>query len=226
MFKSAYGLCPNCNSQHFLYEGKAKNFCKELIQKMVSNKSNLDLTYLFGKARGQMFGAIELEDNTYLKAFSGQYSGEWIYKGWEKPLFNIEDFNKIVFLYDFKIKNLTKKIEIESSSILLKELKIERKILSQEAMDKIHNLYILKNFKGEKATLKELFYKKGVPSGAGDCCAPKLINSAIELNKRPISLAEFYYGKENRSKTKKHKTFYPSCEEKCRPILGFMLCGI
>ena len=44
--------------------------------------------------------------------------------------------------------------------------------------------------------------------------------------RRLFGLAEFYWGRENRSGNRRHALFYPSCEEKCRPILGFMLCGL
>ena len=59
----------------------------------------------------------------------------------------------------------------------------------------------------------------------GDCCAPKLINFAAKNKLEPISIAEFYWGQENASGSKKHLHFYGSCEEKCGPILGRMLYG-
>ncbi len=65
-----------------------------------------------------------------------------------------------------------------------------------------------------------------MPAGTGDCCAPKLLNYAAKEELIPLSLIEFYYGKDNKSGTKKHKHFYPPCTDKCGPILGFMMSGI
>ena len=61
------------------------------------------------------------------------------------------------------------------------------------------------------------------PTGAGECCAPKLIAQAYSLGLRPISLAEFYYGESPLSGEKIHKQFYEPCDEKCGPLLPAML---
>ena len=93
-------------------------------------------------------------------------------------------------------------------------------------MKKLHDLYELQNFKGEKKPLAEFFKDtNGIPTGAGDCCAPKLLNHAARNNLRPLGIAEFYWGKTNHSNTREHSQFYSCCVSKCQPILGFMLCG-
>ena len=61
------------------------------------------------------------------------------------------------------------------------------------------------------------------PTGAGECCAPKLIAQAYSLGLRPVSLAEFYYGENPLSGEKVHKQFYEPCDEKCAPLLPAML---
>jgi tRNA pseudouridine32 synthase/23S rRNA pseudouridine746 synthase len=43
---------------------------------------------------------------------------------------------------------------------------------------------------------------------------------------RPLAMAEFWWGESPKSDFWKHKQYYPSCKEKCEPILGFMLQGI
>ena len=65
-----------------------------------------------------------------------------------------------------------------------------------------------------------------MPSGTGDCCAPKLLNYAAKEKLIPLSLIEFYYGKENRSGSRIHRHFYPPCADKCGPIMEYMLTGI
>jgi hypothetical protein len=102
-----------------------------------------------------------------------------------------------------------------------------RKQLSQRWMQEIHTLYSLSNFRGQKRPLNEVFTGTGgIPTGTGDCCAPKLFNQAVKENLQPLGLTEFYWGRENASQTRQHGRFYPSCASKCAPILGFMLCGL
>ena len=92
-------------------------------------------------------------------------------------------------------------------------------------MKDIHSLYSLTNFRGETKKLSQLSLNN-LPTGIGDCCAPKLLCHAAKNDLVPISMAEFFVGKENRSGTKIHGQFYPACEEKCQPLMGFLLCGL
>ena len=94
-------------------------------------------------------------------------------------------------------------------------------------MQDIHSLYLLTNFHGETANLYQVYAdQNGIPTGTGDCCAPKLLNYAAKNRLIPLGIAEFYWGRENRSGSRRHGAFYSSCKEKCEPILGFMLCGL
>ena len=102
----------------------------------------------------------------------------------------------------------------------------QRKLLSQNLMKEIHSLYNISNFRGETMPLNDIFIGNGIPTGTGDCCAPKLLNEAARRRFIPKGLLEFYWGKENPSKTRQHGHFYTSCIDKCQPILGFMLCGL
>jgi len=241
---SCSGYCSLCKKEHYLYEGDARRHCVELMQTL-ERKQRIDLMspndeadprfstdYLFGKARGQMFGVMVCEDKdgskVMLRAFSGQYNGVWEVDGWVAPLLNANEFDLISCDIDKKIKGLGKQIDLldKGSSKRLQLIK-ERRALSKRLMKDIHSLYQLNNFKQDTGSLFEVFYNdNGIPTGTGDCCAPKLLNYAAQNNLTPLSVAEFYYGRENRSGTRLHGQFYPSCEEKCQPILGFMLCGL
>ena len=89
------------------------------------------------------------------------------------------------------------------------------------------DLYQLQNFKGDQHSILNVFYEdRGIPTGSGDCCAPKLLHAAAQNGLTPLGLTEFYFGKENKSSTRYHKEFYPGCKNKCQPILGYMLCGL
>ncbi len=70
---------------------------------------------------------------------------------------------------------------------------------------------------------KNCKHDKMPPTGAGECCAPKLIAQAYNMELRPLSLAEFYYGESSLSGEKQHKQFYEPCDEKCGPLLPVML---
>ena len=181
---------------------------------------------LFGEGRGQMFGILVC-DGAVLKAFSGQYEGRWEAAGWAPPLLDPAEFRAAVGAADPRIKRLTAEINtLPPGADTRRSLEDERRSLSQRHMREIHEMYRIPNFRGQHTDLFTLFGDRpGIPAGTGDCCAPKLLGRAAALGLKPLSLAEFYWGRENRSGTKKHGRFYPPCGEKCRPILGYMLCG-
>ena len=189
--------------------------------------------YLFGPARGQMFGVLVCQHSNgtlgTLKAFSGQYDGKWLAKGWVPPLFNVREMKSLCVSVETEIKQLGRDIESSAPGTSQQQQLIKtRRCLSQNLMRKIHDLYMLTNFKGQSAPLVRVFQgtNKGIPTGTGDCCAPKLLDYAARHHLTPLGLAEFFWGRENQSQTRQHKKFYPGCQEKCAPILGFMLCGL
>lgn len=192
----------------------------------IGDESNLATStdVLFSESRGHMFGVLECADaagNTVaLKAFSGQYNGRWLVDGWVPPILDVDEFHRLSDPVDREIKQLDRLIAETKSP----ELIHKRKALSQNLMKQIHALYQLTNFRGETRPLTAVF-KGGIPTGAGDCCAPKLLNYAALHGLKPLGLSEFYWGRENRSGTRQHGEFYSACAEKCQPILGFMLCG-
>jgi len=236
------GYCRSCKTTHSLGSRKAIEHCLTLIEQLETQNTinlfgaapddQLKTKYLLGPARGKMFGVMHCMQpdgaTLLLRAFSGQYNGRWEVRGWVPPLFDIDDFSRINYGVEKQIKTIT--IEIEQSLphsdkwLLLRE---KRRKLSQELMRDIHSLYRLTNFRGETTTLYQSYTgPHGIPTGTGDCCAPKLLNHAAKNNLTPLALAEFYWGRKNRSASRQHGSFYSSCKEKCGPILGFMLCGL
>nr|MBF0221391.1 hypothetical protein [Desulfobulbaceae bacterium] len=240
---SSSGYCQTCNTTHHIYPGAALAYCDQLMSTLEESKHidfasstsdpKLSTDYLFGSARGQMFGVMTCRhpDGTVgtIKAFSGQYDGIWQVNGWVPPLFNIQKMDALCRNVEKNIKSLGREIEaFEHDSSKRNQLRQDRRLLSQNLMRKIHTLYLLPNFRGETAALTDVFRGKGrgIPTGVGDCCAPKLLGYAASNNLTPLGVAEFFWGRTNRSKSKSHKNFYPACLEKCQPILGFMLCGL
>lgn len=237
------GFCRKCDAEHSLAEGNSRHLCEELMEQfdqkgtiaLSSSPASVDdalaTSFLFGEARGKMFGVLEcMQPNgsrTVLKAFSGQYNGLWLVEGWVPPLFEVGEFFTLTHDIEKKIKQLGREIsQSEPHSEQWLALKKKRRMLSRNLMQDIHKLYALSNFSGETATLAEAFWGENIPTGTGDCCGPKLLNYAARNNLLPLGMAEFYWGKENRSGSQSHGHFSSSCKEKCQPILGFMLCGI
>ena len=188
---------------------------------------------LFSPSRGQMFGVLVCApktpggENIILKAFSGQYNGVWNAENWVPPILDSAVFAEAVAAADPLIKKLGAEIESCGSSSEKEGLIKARKKLSHRHMNEIHEMYTIRNFAGGTIDLFTLFADKpGIPAGTGDCCAPKLLNHAALMGYSPLSLAEFFWGRENRSGTKQHACFYPPCREKCEPLLGYMLHGL
>lgn len=89
----------------------------------------------------------------------------------------------------------------------------------------LFNQYHLHNILGEVVALPTLF--EGVPpAGTGECCAPKLLQSAFLEGYRPLCIAEFWMGKSPREELRQEGRFYPPCRNKCRPLLNHMLRGM
>jgi hypothetical protein len=187
---------------------------------------------LFGSARGKMFGVMVAETTTgdivTLRTFSGQYNGLWELPGWVGPVFDPDAFHQVHDHEERNIKAMGRLIEAqEPGSQQRGELTALRKNMSRRLMADIHGLYRLKNFYGQVAGLKEVFSPgMGIPTGTGDCCGPKLLQYAAEHDLIPHGIAEFYWGRATASGSRQHGGFYSSCQGKCYPILGFMLCGL
>lgn len=179
-----------------------------------------------------MFGVLLCRDgqgNTkILHGFSGMFNGHWRVPGWVGPLFDVDAFHELVVPVERSIKELGRRMEQEKHNETSRQrLRVRRRDLSRQLMQQIFALYRLPDFRGRCHTLGQAFHGTGgIPTGTGDCCAPKLLAHAARHDLVPLSLAEFYYGRENASATRTHKHFYPACKEKCGPILGAMLCGI
>ncbi|MGL1930670.1 MAG: hypothetical protein OCC45_02790 [Desulfotalea sp.] len=234
------GVCKNCKKKHSLKTGADALIKARWLAHRISNKQNLDIfsdrcdphyqtTSLWGDARGKMFGVLECENNkkeqVFLYAFSGQFKKRWHLTGWSPPLFDTQKFDKINTVAEAEISAITKQIKTNPSDST--SLKINRKKLSQNLMKRIHSLYKIKSFTGRNNSIDLAFLKENkIPTGTGDCCAPKLLNEAINLQLKPISIAEFFYGRTNKSGSKKHLKLYSSCQNRCQNLLGYILCGL
>jgi tRNA pseudouridine32 synthase/23S rRNA pseudouridine746 synthase len=101
-----------------------------------------------------------------------------------------------------------------------------RRIVSREAMRRIHDTYVLRNARGEETTLRALFAPAEPPWGAGECAAVKLLSDALRRGLEPLALAEFWWGPPPAGGGRVHGTFYPACRTKCGPVLPFLMRGL
>lgn len=114
--------------------------------------------------------------------------------------------------------------QIAAADAEIQRLKRDRKALSQQLQAAMHAVYTLTNFAGESLALQDLRAASGLPTGTGDCCAPKLLHYAAQRRWQPIALAEFWWGPAQGDK--QPGQFYGACEERCQPIMGFLLAGL
>lgn len=236
------GYCRACAATHRLPPGKAAQEAR-LLQGRLEAQHSIDLCndgrnqdpelstdLLFGPQRGKMFGVLEYQagsgQRSFLYSFSGQYNGRWKVPGWAPPLFDVYRFKEVHDPVERHIKELGAQIELQADEAIRQELSGTRKHLSRQLMKRIHELYRLHNFSDQTATLNEAVNTSAtLPTGIGDCCAPKLLNQAAQLGFSPLSIAEFYFGRSTPSGTRRHGEFHEPCLDKCSPILGFLLCG-
>ena len=168
--------------------------------------------------QGKMFGVL-LYEGGYLAAFSAKLDGSYDHEGFVPPVFEMTT-----------PPVGTSKVESQ---------RLQRLLFAQ---------YNLLNSRGERKNLLEIFaneppilspeewFDKGErlkvkgeripPSGAGECCAPKLLQYAFLHGLKPIELAEFWIGAPSKTEIRREGEFYAPCSGRCVPILKHMLEGM
>lgn len=115
------------------------------------------------------------------------------------------------------------------------QLKQRRRQMSDNLQRWLFDQFKMLNALGEGKNLNDIFAEyhaaTGIgsitpPSGAGECCAPKLLQYAYISNYEPLCMAEFWYGESPKSEVRRHLHYYPACRGKCEPILSHMLRGL
>jgi hypothetical protein len=241
---SCHGFCERCQQRHILPLGASRDYALGVMEEFrtiqrldyLSPKSrsdpSLSFKHLLPGDRGHMFGVMECRDpsgqTVWLRAFSSLGTGVRDVPGWSPYLLDTATFNRVILPRQQEIKHLTTlRNQLKANDPKRAEIEANRRQISRDLMPIIHDLYFLKNFRGECRSLREVYNAPGgLPGGVGDCCAPRLLTEAIEKKLRPMSIAEFYWGGANSSGRKQPGQFFEACAEKCQPIMGFMLCGL
>ena len=291
---ACFGHCKHCEKRHSLPRTReAEEEALALIARLRTQKSVSDETgsdrFLVedvydAESGGKMIGVLICETpnerkKKVLKAFSGQWMGEWEVPGWCPPLAKLTHNSSEYIKEREKIESLSEEIkalEIKASSSLTssdadaaastaRELKTKRKNMSRALLEKIWDSYSLPNFRKEKQfsnndssnssssssssssstsgirsgssdggrKLIELNIRKcyhgdasKLPCGCGDCAAPKLLAECARRGWKPIAIAETWMGPNMKrgAGLREEGVFYGACLERCRPILGHMLC--
>jgi tRNA pseudouridine32 synthase / 23S rRNA pseudouridine746 synthase len=155
----------------------------------------------------------------------------------EKDKEQIEELNQASIADKLVLKNMQRffmhkkneiNAELEPLLSQIEQLKTKRAEGSNALQQRLFDNYTFLNSRLENKSLSEIFIDSplGIPAGAGECAAPKLLQYAYRNNLRPVALAEFWWGESPKSEIRVHGNYYPSCRGKCEPILGHMLEGI
>lgn len=111
----------------------------------------------------------------------------------------------------------------------LDEMRRKRRADSEALQQWLFTNFRLLNAHGESRSLSEIFAETPMripPSGAGECCAPKLLQEAYRRRLTPIAIAEYWYGAPKGGEVRIHGEHYPACRGKCLPVLSWMLRGL
>ena len=118
---------------------------------------------------------------------------------------------------------------IEEHDTQVAALRSRRREMSDALQRWLFSQYDMLNARGERRNLVGIFgdaIHALPPAGAGDCCAPKLLQYAYIHGLRPVCMAEFWWGDSPRQEVRHHLHYYPACRSKCLPILTYMLQGL
>jgi len=166
---------------------------------------------------GKMFGVLVYEGG-YLAAFSAKLDGSYDHEGFVPPVYAMtqEPVGK----------------SREESRRLQRLLFANYTFLNGKGESK----NLLEIFANEKPIVpaEEWFNKSPMtndqspmpPSGAGECCAPKLLQYALTHDLKPLALAEFWIGAPSKTEIRQEGAFYAPCSGRCVPILRHMTQGL
>jgi len=195
---------------------------------------------------GKMFGVMIVEaegKRYYLAAFSGMIGGTYLQEGFVPPVYNLQTEGSYFKQEEANISAINHRIANGKDTENLRRERKQRSIaLQQWLFEQFHLL----NAKGESKSLISLFenqpqiltaeeYFNGkrqvqmgsrIPSGAGECCAPKLLQYAYQHQLKPLCMAEFWLGPSPKDEVRIDSQYYPACHSKCKPILRHMLEGL
>lgn len=180
--------------------------------------------------KGKMFGVLVVETISgqlgYLSTFSGKAPDD-VYPPYFVPsLFDVSTDDFFINRGMTELSIMSEEINQCADMDEICRLKAERKVKSIALQQWLFDCYSFLNADGERKSLCDIYatwINPNPPAGAGECAAPKLFQYAFNRSMRPLGIAEFWWGVSSKSGDKIHQHYYPSCHDKCQPILGHML---
>lgn len=118
--------------------------------------------------------------------------------------------------------------QMETFNAPIGEMKTERRRRSDELQQWLFSHFEMVNSQGERRNLIDIFRETSLgrpPSGAGECCEPKLLQYAHQHGLQPVQMAMLWVGPSPKVEIRHHGRFYPACRGKCLPILTWMGYG-
>lgn len=169
---------------------------------------------------GKMLGVLVVEGGKFLAAFSGTLCGRSTLPYFVPPVFDLHGtyFEE----EERRISALNHELQATDSATI----EAERERRSQALQQWLFRQFRLLNARGEERPLLDIFAPKVPPSGAGECCAPKLLQYAYRNGLKPLCMGEFWMGRSPRGEVREEGHFYPACQHKCKPILTWMMQGL
>ncbi|MFK7807949.1 MAG: pseudouridylate synthase [Saprospiraceae bacterium] len=182
----------------------------------------------FFSNNGKMFGILVVQKKDHSYGYLGTVSGK-LQEGASCNKFVPSIFDDSVgdfFIHRgmAELTSISHQIKNTDHSATIVSLKEKRRNKSIALQQRLFENYRFLNLSGKAKNLLDVFKSYSTrtpPSAAGECAAPKLLQYAIKQQLKPIALTEFWWGAP--TPEKKHDVFYPACENRCRPILEYML---
>ena len=166
---------------------------------------------------GKMFGVLVYEGG-YLAAFSAKLDGSYHHDGFVPPVYEMTE--EPIGTSKEESRRLQKLLFANYSFVNGQgETKNLLEIFKDEKVINPDDWFNKSQIKNQKSQILP-------PSGAGECCAPKLLQYALTHGLEPISLAEFWVGAPSKTEIRQEGAFYAPCSGKCVPILKHMLEGL
>ncbi len=178
----------------------------------------------------------------YLAAFSGMLQGTYLHPGFVPPIYNLQEPDSYFKQEETAISLINKRIAEGEDT---QQLRMQRRQRSVALQQWLFAQFHLLNALGEQQPLPALFEHQApilsaadyfnrrhhatasrIPSGTGECCAPKLLQYAYQHHLRPHCMAEFWLGPSPHNELRIDGNYYPACQSKCRPLLRHMLRGL
>ena len=165
----------------------------------------------------------------YLVAFSGVVNGLSDENHFfVPPVYDLQNPDDFYLQKDKEITDINHQLSASDGLTPSKihQLKAVRKQLSISLQKEIFSHFNFLNPFGSYRNVIDIFAdsKRGLPpGGTGECAAPRLLQYAYRHGLKPLKIAEFWYGRSPRNLQRIHGQFYPSCIEKCSPILKYMI---